>query len=210
MAFELDLLNFWIEKLGFLIEENNLYLCLQACNLDFGTHYKLFLCNDSRTILDFFGFDTSIDYLNLKAYNVFEFLCTTSKLEPSMIRYRGFKGPSAKNDKHAKFNDYLKHKFENAIQPSKDAACHTQSIWMESAIQVFSKRYEYNLYIEQKSKVDTCIDKLKRFNPSFQDMSRFFMLHGICSVCVWDEETLEKKWMLYQQEPWNVLTIFVR
>jgi len=87
---DLDLLNVWITNLGFEIKKDKLYLQLKAHYKDPINFYVMYLSNNKDKILEFFGFDTSIDYDHLTEKNVFEYLCTSTKLNPEFIMYTGF------------------------------------------------------------------------------------------------------------------------
>jgi hypothetical protein len=107
---DLELLNYWIKRIGFQVIGQGLYLGLKAYKDDWTPTYKIMLSNDSKCILDFFGFDTSVLYDELTESSVFVFLGDSKVLKPEYIEVDGFKG-YAKNAKHKKYNQYLMNNF---------------------------------------------------------------------------------------------------
>lgn len=210
MSFELDLLNCWIHNLSFMVNDDKLYLSLKASDNDWLRCCNLFLSDNQKDILEFFGFDSSVDYLNLKSYNVYEFFCTTTKLTPHHISYCGFKGPHPKNQNHSKFNEYIKDKYKNlrTLEADRQEVYSQRATWLKDAIKFFSKENEYQKYLWQKSTISVAIKKLHTLHASFADMSRFILLHGIKRVVKWDEEVLKKKWQKFKNDEWNGLTMF--
>lgn len=207
MSFELDLINFWIERLNFQIKDDKLFLRLKACNIDIMRSHLLLLSDNVNDILDFFGFDISIDYMHLKPYNIYEFMSTTVKLYPEYISYYGFKGPHPKNQNHVKFNDYLKQKFRDVFS-NRDQSLETrQKEWMERAIEHFSKQNKYVTYLEQHDIITAVIKKMNIVAASFSHIKRFLMLHGLLRVKNWDDARVTKEWQRFQDEEWAGLRI---
>lgn len=210
MSFELDILNFWIHNLSFTIKNDKLYMCLKASDNDFMNCCDLFLSDNHKDILEFFGFDTSVDYLNLKSYNVYEFFCTTSKLSPHHISYCGFKGPHPKNQNHSNFNVYVKKKFQDirTLEEGSDTVRSQKVTWLKSALDSFSKQKEYQKYLWQKATINVAINTLHTLHASFSDMSRFILLHGIKKIVKWEDDILKAKWKKFKDDEWNGLTVF--
>ena len=106
---DIDLLNFWIEKLDLFIYEDALYAKLYA---PFFGKYHFFLSNDKKEILDFFGYDITCEYDNMTEKNMFEYLCTSTKLSHNDIKLsHPLKGDCLKTKTHVKFNTYLQNKY---------------------------------------------------------------------------------------------------
>lgn len=211
---DLELLNLWINRLNFDIRDGTMYVMLKAFSEDPCHTYVLALSSDRNAILDFLGFDTTRDYDHMTTYNQFEYLCTSTKLDPKYISYFSFKGPAPKTINEAKFEKYLKNKIypkfrydENGYTELREAT----STLKNDAIRYFKKDGEYKAYLDQKRTLNKLISLKKELEEGkvlYGDFSKFIMLHGIYNVVKWDEETLKSQWKQFKTENWSGLLMF--
>jgi len=214
---DFELLNFWIENYNFIIVDNKnpsstkLFLRLKACNVDIMRSSLFLLSSEKEQILDFFGFDTSIEYDYLKSYNQYEFLCSSKKLSPRYINYRGFKGPHSKDSNHEKFNKYLKGKYISSDYRNDDHSLISahKKVWLERAIKFFNKENEYQEYIDNRNLLDNIFKKREKNNIEFNEFRRFLSLHGVLNVSKWDDDKFQVEISKFVGSSWNTsLSIF--
>jgi hypothetical protein len=182
---DLELLNFWINRLNFDFRRKQLFVILPAHERDPGHCYCLLLSDDPDKILTFFGFDTSINYDKLSLNNQFEYLCTSTKLDPKFIDYCGFKGPTPKNRIHSKFDIYLKSKNYPKSMKYQDNSEILADQLLKEAIIFFDKSNEYESYKQQFTLLNNLM-KQKRKLPDNYDFNRFCLLHNIYTIINFD------------------------
>jgi hypothetical protein len=210
---DFELLNFRINKLGFDIRHDNvsetcyLYLLLQADKDDFLNSYIILLSSSKKAILEFFGFDITIQYDNLTETNMFEYLCTSSILKPCYIRYCSFKGPHPKNKLHENFNKYLLKK-NYSRHDGNLRAKEQRSILKKDAISFFGKEKEFSEYKEKRTMFDNINEKKhylmsKQPSQSFVDFMSFLVVHGITNVVSMNEELLITTWNAFSKQNWS-------
>lgn len=209
---DLELLNLWIHKLNFDIRNDRLYISLSAYSKDICNSYIMPLSSDRNKILDFFGFDTTRDYDHMTDYNQFEYLCSSTKLDPIFISYFSFKGPGPKNNVESKFEKYLVNKNYTKFNYNKDYPNldNVQSNLIKEAIEYFNKKDEYAQYMDQIQLLDKVMsikDKLNLNGTKIQygKFSKFLILHGIYNILEWDDETLNTRWRIFKKENWSGL-----
>ncbi len=209
---DLSLLNLWINNLNFDIQDNKLCIHLKAYSEDICNTFILPLSKNKKDILDFFGFDTTIDYDNLKEKDMFEYLCTSHKLNPLFITYYGFKGPYAKSQIDAKFNKYLLTKNYTHFDFRKHQGLldKVQEELMNESIIFFKKEKAYNKYKIKYDLLDKVISIKEKIKDkmSYGKFSKFIVLHGIFNVVKWDDEMINLKWDEFKNENWSGLITF--
>jgi hypothetical protein len=206
---DLELLNFWISELGMNIKGNTLSLHLKACDHDCISSYLLELSNDKEHILSFLGFDTSRNYDNMTESNLFEFLCTSTKLHPRNITFCSFKGRHPKDKTHERFDKLLKKKFsEQSVFKLHSDECNNS--WVSNAVTFFNKEPQYEKYLARKAmfnKLNTVRNSIPC--PHLSGFSQFLLLHGMYNVLQWDDEKVQRRWKRFQSEEWSGLNRFM-
>ena len=211
---DLELLNLWINRLYFDIRGQTLYLSLKAFSDDPCYSYVLPLSSDRPRILEFFGFDTSRDYDHMTTFNQFEYLCSSSKLDPKYISYFSFKGPGPKNQSEAKFEKYLVSKRYPRFQYDsvEYAELHKHRVSLKKeGVSFFEKEAKYQRYLEQRKMLNSVIavkNKLEGGKVLYGEFSKFLILHGMYNVLAWDVQTLEEKWLSFKTDNWSGLLVF--
>ena len=203
---DLELLNFWINRLKFDYRHNQLFVLLPAYDDDIFNTYCLKLSEDTKQILDFFGFDTTIKYDKLTLNNMFEYLCTSTKLDPRYIEYCGFKGPYSKNLIHSKFDKYLKNK--NYPRDTKNLESTANKLLNESII-YFKKSEEYNKYKKHFDILNKLFKQKAKFENNIDDFRKFCVLYGIYNIINFDDNMLKTKWEEFKSENWSGLVYLV-
>jgi hypothetical protein len=210
---DFELLNFWIHKLGFDVRHDKidetcyLYLSLKADKEDFMNSHIVQLSSNKDEVLQFFGFDVTVKYDNLTEKNLFEYLCTSSILKPSFIKYCSFKGPHPKNKLHEKFNKYLQDK--NYLRQDDNITIKQQStVLRNDAISYFGKQQEFLEYKEKRKIFDDIVKKrqyLKTTYPkhSYTDFSLFLVIYGIIDVAAMDETKFKNEWEDFSKQNWS-------
>lgn len=207
---DFELLNFWIEDYNFSILEDDdnkvkLYLRLKSCNTDILRSGQFLLCSDKNKILNFFGYDNSIEYDYLKSYNQYEYLCSSTKLLPRYIRYRGFKGPRAKDSNHEKFNKYLMNKYKSGSHINDySLLCVHKRTWLDKAIQFFEKEKEYREYLDNRLVLDKLFKRKDDLKIDFDNFRKFICLHGVINMTNWDNDKLKKEFDIFISGYWAV------
>lgn len=212
---DFELLNFWVHHLHFdvrheRLEDNpRLYLSLKAHNNDSLCSYVLLLSESKKDILEFFGYDTSIEYDRLTEKNVFEYLCTSSRLKPQFIQYSSFKGPRAKNKQHTEFNKYLERK-EFPRRGSDYCNQRTQlcRIYSQDAVNFFQKEKEYTAYKENRKILDAVNRKTSLVNlkeSAATSFSKFIAVHGVLNIATMDDDTFVAAWDKFIKQNWSGL-----
>lgn len=201
---DIELLNFWIDKLGFYIDNGTLNILL---HVPFFGKYVISLSNNKREILNFFGFNVdNIEYDSLSERDTFEYLSTSTKLCHNDIQLCSLvKGPSPKNKQHAKYNEYLKKKYymnDQLFIPNKRIE------WSKEAIAFFGKQKEYEIYISQCdifTKIKKCFKTLNLTYVHIPAFHSFLMLYGIQNIIDYDDLHLNEKWNVFQNMNWSPL-----
>jgi len=212
---DFELLNFWISKLGFDICHNDIctnpkfFVSLKAHSGDVMKTYRILLSENKNNILEFLGFDNTIAYNALSEKNTFEYLCTSSLLNPIHIQYCGFKGPHAKNKQHKKFDEYLKNKQYHHLHGDVYCAKEDRDHLLQRSISFFNKENEFIEYIERKGTMNKLMKKhrlLKNYdNIEWDDFKMFLILNGIMDVLQTDDDTLFTKWDAFKTQNWSGL-----
>lgn len=179
---DLELLNFWIENLDFYIRDNTLKMRLYV---PYFRNYIMELSSNKKDILDFFGFDTNIDYDALKEKDVFVYLCSSKKLCHTKLRLCSIKGPFPKNKQHSKFNQYLQTNYfvNDVFRIPQEMSSSIK--WSKEAISFFKKDKEYDMYMAQYNmflKLKLCFNKLTISNAHRPIFNAFLMLYGVKNV----------------------------
>ena len=200
---DVSLLNFWIEKIDFYIQNDVLYITLYVPM--FKTYY-LQLTNDKNKILDFFGFDISIEYDKLSERNLFEYLCTSKNLSHNDITLLTIKDfiPSKL---HRKFNEYLKNKYHinDTLYINFES---TEKDWKQYAIKYFNKDKEYECYKSQYELFAKCKSCFKKLHLNESDKPKFFsfmMVYGIKNIIDVTDLELKSKWDVFDLMNWSSL-----
>lgn len=210
---DLELLNFWIHKLHLEICQDGLRLKLKACAQDFLHSFTLPVSKDPVKILAFLGYDTEVDITKLTEKNLFEYLCTSTRLNPKFIAYTSFKGPHAKNALHARFNDYLKEKgyplprsLDNNDKKELEAL---SKELRDHAIEFFEKQDEILAYA-QKYQFITKVFEQRQHLPTHTmfDFNRFIVLYGLKAIATMETATLQKRWNNFTKSNWSQLDLF--
>ncbi len=209
---DISLLNQWINRLNFDIRDDRLFINLKAFTEDIGNTFILPLTDNKKDILDFFGFDTTIDYDNLKEKDMFEYLCTSNKLNPLFITYYGFKGPSPRTKLESKFNDFLlskKYTHFKFIEHS-DMLDKIQEELLNDSIKFFKKEQAYKKYKIKFELLDKVVTIKQKINDkmTYGKFSKFLILHGIFNVVKWNDEVLNLKFNEFKNENWSGLITF--
>lgn len=215
MEMEFDLLNFWIENMNFFIkykpEKTTLYIRLKSCKYDQMISCYFPLCSDKNKILDFFGYDSSLDYDHMKIYNQYEYLCTSTKLSHKDIKYCGYKGHSPKNKNHTEFNKCLLAKYREKKRNTDDYSVINahKRLWQEKSIIFFNMESKYTKYIENRNILDEIFIKKNILKANHTEFKKFVCLYGVLNIIKWDETTLQNNWNLFKIDEWNkTLSIF--
>lgn len=214
---DLDLINFWISDLKMSINENTLYLHLKSYKHDPIYSYIIPLCSDKKNILSFLGFDASLEYDKMTIKNQFEYLCTSSKLNPKYISYLHFKGPGPKNMSHSKFNAHLLEKYKYIRPPQHDYDAIKQEAikWKSEALSYFNKDKEYKTYqyqydiFERLEEARMKVHKSNKEGYTYKDFERFMFLHGLTNIIKWDDEILLDRWVRFKNSNWSPLARYI-
>ena len=199
MELDIGLLNILFGNLEiFHIKDSILYLRLPIIqNLDITNYdHEIKLSNDKKEILEFFGYDTTIQYdvLQTKS-NQFIFLCSSPRIRKKYLNFYvpHFKGgsgfyPNTKLEKD--FNDYLIDKYgEKESTRDRD-----KTKWINYAIKFFRVDNELNDYAEQKTMFEDIFKKRNTLpDMNYVIYKRFLMYYGAINVYTWDQSTLLEK-----------------
>lgn len=212
---DLELLNFLIADLDFVIERNGLYACVQGCYLYNWHKIKLFLSDDKKAVLDFFGYDTTVEYDSLTPNNLYVFLCDSSKLKPSDLKLNlsHFKGGGVRmyDRIFREFDHFLKGKHYNS--QAKHASDDTKQRWLEQAIEYFKKLPEYDSFQQKRSMIDDVYRKGKRCwkhrdgRGESNNYRRFVKVQGINTLSTLDSEEIERRWKEFKKDNWGILDV---
>lgn len=212
---DFELLNFWINKLSLSIKhdgsnEPQLFLSLKAYDNDYLHTYKILLSTNKTSILEFLGFDTSINYDNLTIKNMFEYLCTSNRLKSDYLRFCSFKGPQPKNKLHQQFDSFLKNRYNG--QNRTETLTNKQlemSLLVADAISFFGKDKQYEEYKEKRqlmTKVMTKMNLVKSDNNHFQ---LFLLLHGVITVAEMTDVIFVRAWNEFTSQNWSCLNSII-
>lgn len=208
---DFELLNSWVHYLHFdirheKVEDNpRLYMSLKAHANDYLYSYVLLLSESKNDILDFLGFNTSIEYDKLTEKNVFEYLCTSSRLKPQFIQYNSFKGPHAKNKHHDAFDKYLVKKDFQKSGCDRSKECR---IFSQDAINYFQKEKEYTSYKENRKLLDIVNEKQSLIKSHYSDttrFNRFIAVHGILKIVSMNNDEFLAAWSEFSTQNWSGL-----
>jgi hypothetical protein len=217
---DFELLNFWIARLNFDISHKNtsenpkLYVSLNAYSDDFTSSYSILLSENKNSILEFLGYDNTIKCDNLSEKNTFEYLCTSSFLNPMHIRFCGFKGPYAKNKQHQNFNEFLKKKQYYSLKGEEYYITQQEdkTSLLRRAISFFGKQEAFREYVEKKDTMDQVMLKYKYLKKSYSiewsNFKNFLILYGMLNVINMDDDILLVNWNEFKKENWSGLSIF--
>lgn len=197
------LLNFWIHKLHLNIEyPHQLYLKLKSHKKDFLHSHVILLSQDKNKILEFLGFDTSIQYDLLSEKNMFEYLCTSKWLNPQYIKYCGGMkgGPYAINKTHSRFDQYLKNKeYKRSSDSDRDI--------VNVALQFFDKHEEYTKYKNLRSIIEKVEKKETLVKCNHDDFIKFTLLYGVLQISTMNDEEFVRKWTEFIKFNWSGLRV---
>ena len=197
------LLNFWIHKLHLNIEHpHQLYLKLKSHKKDFLHSHVILLSQDKNKILEFLGFDTSIEYDLLSEQNMFEYLCTSKWLNPQYIKYCGGMkgGPYAINKTHSRFDQYLKKKqYKRSSDSDRDI--------VNDALQFFDKHEEYTEYKNLRSLIEKVEKKETLVKCNHDDFIKFTLLYGVLQISTMNDEEFVRKWTEFIKFNWSGLRV---
>lgn len=207
-----ELLNFWIEPLGFSFSGDKLFVHFKAYKKDPVGTYVICLTDNKKHALSFFGYDTSVEYDLLTERNLFAYLDTSTRLSPEFIRYCSFKGPYAKNKQHEKYDKYLKEQHGGYVKPSDSHYVRRHELEQNlkhAAISYFHKEKEYEELKVRRAMMDKVFDIKKRLkDPPYDMFNRFIVLNGIKSVIEWDSNRLSIEFEEFKTQNWSCLLVF--
>jgi hypothetical protein len=203
---DFELLNYFIRYLPFHVQKDTLFLRLPGCERDIFNLHEMPLTDDPLKILDFFGYDTTIEYTKLSQSNIFVYLTNSTKLDPAFICHDGFKGPHAKNNIHKKFNQHLVCEYQHLKKhrPHQDVC----EKWIVDAIKYFNKLNEFNTYQSQKAIIDKALQfHVATDKDTRKGYDRFVLLHGVYTVASMTRLQFEDAWVKFKRENWSSLKV---
>lgn len=207
----LELLNYWIHKLDMEICQDTLRLKLKAYKNDCLNGFRLPLSKDPVKILAFLGFDTDVDYTKLTEKNLFEYLCTSTRLSPKFISYTGFKGPHAKSTQAKRFNDYLREKHyptsvdENDAHERRELAKKLR----DHAIEFFEKEDDLIGYAQQHQLLTKVFEQKQKLPVhTMFDFNKFIVLYGLKAIANMETSVLQTRWNKFTRTNWSQLDMF--
>jgi hypothetical protein len=214
--FDLRLLNYLVGRLRMHVTDSGtLCLKLWLCRNDHGYCFEMPLTSDRSKILEFLGFDTSVRYDSLGQEELFEFLCSSSVLNPAYINYDSFKDCS-EIKQHAAFNAFLIAK--KYSQGSEDRESAIKALH-SAAIKKFGVKDKYEHYERQRVLADAVIDKERALEPVEQDdaarkkwraeWKRFVAYYGIRAIAAWEQEHLASRWEKFRERSWRSFDCFM-
>ncbi len=207
---DLELLNFWISDFKMSIQDDNLFLHLKSYKKDTIYSYILPLSDNRQDILNFFGYDNTVEYDKMTQKNQFEFLCTSTKLNPKYISYLPFKTRA----NHIKFNVFLLEKYKYIRPPEQDRNAIKQEgrKWKLEALNYFNKENDYRIYKQQCyifESLENARNKVYTENHNYKDFEKFMLLHGITNIIKWNYELLIKEWKRFKNSNWSPLSMYL-
>lgn len=208
---DVELLNFWVNNLRFHIEHDNtnkepsLYLSLKVHKYDIIDSHVILLSNNKNAILEFFGYDTSINFDKLTERNMFEYLCTSKKLHPCFIKYCNFKTRHPKNKLHSKFDEYLKKRYHCNDKIDIIDIKQERIIFLNNAISFFGKDKEYDEYKKKRNLLNDVFKKMELIETATTDFRFFVLVYGIYQVAQMTDEEIKNNWSKFKSENWSGL-----
>lgn len=195
---DLELLNYLVTKLDFVVVGNELSFRLPACDEDTSNTCMFPLSNNTEKILAFFGYDMSVKLNHLTERALFNYLASSKKL--THVEYI----KPAKNAQHQRFAKFIKSEFDTEDSPSPEIIKQMK----DAAVAYFEKKREFQIYEYQYKMMQKALqvrDKLKADDKTF---SRFMKLHGMNTVIKVDDDELYHRWRLFQGANWSSLDFF--
>lgn len=221
MVMDFKLLNYWVSDLNYDVRHDRaddkprLYLSLKAhdCDDDMRS-YVMLLSDDKNKILEFFGFDTTIEYDKLSEKDLFVFLDNSSKLDPAFIRFDGFK--DGKGGVAGKFNKFLYAKYGGGNRKTKTVNWVPRSLGLGEAIAFFGKQDEYDEYKKVVrpllnalyAKKELIKVKLSPSDCTFDKFAKFVCLHGALRIVDMEYQELMESWTRFCGMNWSGLRAF--
>ena len=208
---DISLLNYYIERIGFIIDDGKLFFVSKGNDRDFSNSYRIFLTSDSRDMLKFFGYDVTIPYDKLSERDLWSYLTSSTMLTQTHLSLTNdFKGPRAKNKYHKRFSDFLRKQFGSDYRQLDDKLTET---WHRSAVSYFGIDNQYAEYLNQKKIVDKIfylyeINVSEKSIDSYKTLQLFVRLHGVRSIAAWDDDKFLEKWKEMLLENWSNLVCF--
>lgn len=206
---DLELLNCWLQRYNMDICNNTLFMNLKECNTDVCHSYALKLSENTKEILDYLGFDAKVNYDALTLKNQYEYLCTSTKLCPNHIVYKGFKDTFKKKE-HQHYEKYLKTKYNNLQR--EELTKQERRKFMKDAIDFFGKDTEYQRYKEHYKILTTFIEVMKPIynlhEYSQTDKRRFVKFYGVSQIVSMSEEEVKEKYLSFVAQNWSGLILF--
>lgn len=208
---DIDLLNYYIRKIGFKIENSSLTLELEPSSYPLGYQYQIALSDNKKEILHFFGYDVTVNYDHLTEKNLFVYLSSSKSFNERHIRYDSFKVQSPKNSQHRKFNDFLvKNRKYKSEYISEDLE-KLRNVWRDDAIKQFDISNEIERYRYEKNAVDKIMqmyNAAKIKSKVYRKFDFFIRYWGVNDVKDWDQKRFDSEWLKFQDENWSNLQHF--
>lgn len=195
---DLELLNYFITKLDFIIVGSELRVNLPACDEDQDKKCVFTLSSNCEQILAFFGYDTTVKLNHLTERAFFNYLVSNGKFKH--IQYI----KPAKNAQHQRFAKFLKSQYPETLDPPTE----TIKQLKDAAIAHFEKKREFQVYEYQSKMLQKAIqirDKLEADKTTF---ARFIKLHGMNTVIKVGDDELYHRWGLFRNANWSSLDFF--
>lgn len=213
---DLELLNFWIKKYGLYIEENTLFIRL-SLNKSHKIIHTIKVSDDKHSILDFFGYDTRIEYDELTQKNTFVFLSTSSKLNTDFIDYYkthfkgGHEGYHPKNKQQREYNEYLLAQ-DYDIRYKKEDLKDELKKWQNEVINTFRLEDEYKECLMKNQKLSRAFENLEKCNfkdSNWKYIQRFILFYGINTLVSYSEDEFVSAWEKFKKDNWSSLDYFL-
>jgi hypothetical protein len=206
---DLELLNCWLRRYGMDISNNTLFVNLKECKNDVCHSYALKLSVNTKEILDYLGFDAKINCDALTLKNQYEYLCTSTKLCPNYIVYKGFKDTFKKKE-HQHYDKYLRTKYSNLQR--KDLTKQERRKFTKDAIEFFGKETDYQLYKQQYKILTKFTEVLQPIHSleeySFASKKRFVSYFGVSQIVNMSEEEVKENYLSFVAQNWSGLILY--
>lgn len=206
---DLELLNCWLRRYNMDISNNMLFVNLKECKTDICHSYALKLSENTKEILDYLGFDAKINYDALSLKNQYEYLCSSTKLCPNYIVYKGFKDSFRKKE-HQHYEKYLRTKFSNIQR--KDVTREERKNFKKDAIYFFGKEPEYQRYKQQHEILTMFTEVMKPVynlpEYSHTHKKRFVSFYGVSQIVSMNEEEVKDKYVKFVAQQWSGLILY--
>lgn len=206
---DITLLNYYIKKLSFNIENYHLILELEPYEKGIVNKYQIKLTCNKNKILDFFGLDNTVEYDKLNERNLWIYLTSSKILNERHIRFDGFKGPYPKNKYHARFNEYLKKTYDYIGKYNKKELDILRETWLRRAIIYFGIEKEISNWKHEKSIMDKVMRLYSAINDkeveSYKIFQRFVKYWGVFTINMWTETQFFTEFVMFKDKNWSNL-----